>query len=109
MVVMAEGQARADDKSFEVVANHFDENFGICATPFLDYAFKMSEFRIKVDVHDDGTWSCEEDSMLQIKDKGEPFHHTDRNFLIQLAPLMPNPLARALFARSSATASPFQN
>lgn len=94
MVVMAKGQAKADDKSFEVFAIHSDESFGICSTPFLNHAFKTSEFRIKVDIHDDGTWSYEEDTVLLIKDKNEPFHHTDRNLLIQIAPPTPNPLAR---------------
>ena len=94
MVVMAQGQAQADDKSFEVVATHVDENFGICATPFLNHAFKTTEFRIKVEIHGDGTWSYEEDTVLLIKDKTELFHHTDRNLLIQIAPPTPNPLVR---------------
>jgi hypothetical protein len=95
MVVMAKGHAQAGDTSFEVVATHVDENFGICATPFLNHAFKTREFRIKVDINSDGSWSYEEDTVLLIKDKIEPFHHTDRNLLFQIAPPTPNPLARA--------------
>jgi hypothetical protein len=95
MVVMAKGHAQADDTSFEVVATHVDENFGICATPFLNHAFKTRDFRIKVDINSDGSWSYEEDTVLLIKDKIEPFHHTDRNLLFQIAPPTPDPLARA--------------
>lgn len=94
-VVMAVGQAQTDDKSFEVVATHVDENFGIRATPFLDYAFKTREFRIKVTIHDDGNWGCEEDTVLLIRGKAEPFNHTDRNFLSKVADPTPNPLVRA--------------
>jgi hypothetical protein len=94
-VVMAKGQAQADDKSFEVVASHVDENFGIRSTPFLDYAFKTTGFRIKVSIHDDGSWGYEEDTVLLIRGKSEPFHHTDRNLLTKLAEPTPNPLARA--------------
>ena len=98
MVVMAKGHALADDTSFEVVATHVDENYGICATPFLDHAFKTRDFRIKVEINSDGSWSYEEDTVLLIKDKIEPFHHTDRNLLFQIAPPTPNPLARTYSA-----------
>jgi hypothetical protein len=94
MVVMAMGQAQANDTSFEVVATHVDDNFGIRSTPFLDYAFKTTEFRVKVTIHDDGSWSYEEDTVLLIRGKTEPFHHTDRNLLLQVAPPTPNPMAR---------------
>ena len=94
MVVMAKGQAQAGDKSFEVLATHVDENFGIRSSPFLDHAFKTREFRIKVTVHDDGTWGYEEDTVLLIRDKPEPFHHTDRNLLYKVAEPTPNPLVR---------------
>jgi hypothetical protein len=36
----------------------------------------------------------EEDTVLMIKGKTEPFHHTDRNTLSKIAEPMPNPLAR---------------
>lgn len=94
MVVMAQGQAQADDKSFEVVATQVDENFGIRSSPFLDYAFKTTEFRIKVTVNEDGSWGYEEDTVLLIQGKSEPFHHTDRNLLTKVAEPTPNPLAR---------------
>ena len=93
-IVMATGKASADAKEFELVATHDDANFGIRATPFLDYAFKTTEFRIKVTINADGTWTYDEDTVLAIKGKTELFHHTDRNTLTKIAEPTPNPLAR---------------
>jgi hypothetical protein len=91
---MAAGQAAADAKSFELVATQGLETFGICSAPFLNHAFKTVEFRIKVDVQGDGSWGYEEDTVLQILGRSEPFHHVDRNQLVKLAEPTPNPLAR---------------
>ncbi len=91
---MAVGKASADSKQFELVATHGSESYGICATPFLEYAFKTLEFRIKVTINADGTWSYDEDTVLQIRGQSEPFHHTDRNTLRKIADPTPNPLHR---------------
>jgi hypothetical protein len=93
-VVMAGGKAKADAKEFELLAKLDDENFGIRSAPFLDYAFKTVEFRIKVSINADGTWSYEEDTVLMIRGKTEPFHHTDRNTLSKIAEPTPNPMAQ---------------
>jgi len=93
-VVMAGGKASADAKEFELVATHDSEHFGIRSAPFLDYAFKTVEFRIKVTINADGTWTYDEDTVLMIRGKTEPFHHTDRNTLSEIAEPTPNPLAR---------------
>ncbi len=93
-VVMAGGKASADAKEFELIATHDAENFGIRSSPFLDYAFKTVEFRIKVTTHADGTWSYEEDTVLMIQGKDAPFHHTDRNTLSKIAEPTPNPMAQ---------------
>src|SRR5258706_10493286 len=94
-VVMASGTANADAKEFELVATRESEHFGIRSTPFLDDAFRTIEFRIKVTIHADGTWSYDEDTVMIIRDKPEPFHHTDRNTLTKIAEPTPNPLAQA--------------
>jgi hypothetical protein len=93
-VAMAAGQATADATSFELVATEGLDTFGICSLPFLKHAFRTTEFRIKVSVHADGTWSYDEDTVLQIRGQAEPFHHTDRNTLSKIAEPTPNPLAR---------------
>jgi hypothetical protein len=94
-VAMAVGKAGADSKSFELVATRGSETYGILSTPFLEYAFKTVEFRIKVEIHADGTWSYDEDTVLMIRGQAEPFHHTDRNTLTKIEEPTPNPLARA--------------
>ncbi len=94
-VVMAAGHASADAKSFELVATGDDPHHGIRSSPFLDYAFRTVEFRIKVTVNPDGSWSYDEDTVLLIRGQSEPFHHADRNTLTRIAEPTPNPLARA--------------
>ena len=93
-VVMASGTARADATGFEVRASVDDPCFGIRSSPFLEYAFRTVEFRLKVTASPDGTWSYEEDTVLMIRGQAEPFHHTDRNTLARIAEPTPNPLAR---------------
>ena len=92
-IVMAVGKASADARSFDLVATLDDECYGIRSTPFLQYAFKTVEYRIKVTLHDNGSWSYDEDTVLIIRGNNEPFHHTDRNTLTRVAEPTPNPLA----------------
>ena len=94
-VVLARGHAEADAKSFEVSAVRGSTENGICSSAFLEAAFRTDSFRIKVTINADGTWSYFEDTILQVRGRDEPFHHTDRNTLTQVAPPTPNPLARA--------------
>lgn len=94
-VAMAGGTVAPDADEFELVATLGSPTFGICSGPFLDHAFKTTEFRIKVGFNADGTWWYDEDTVMQIRGRDEPFHHTDRNLLIKVAEPTPNPLARA--------------
>lgn len=93
-IAMAVGSARADSRQFELAAGRGSTAYGICSTPFLEYAFRTVEFRIKVTIEDDGSWSYEEDTVMMIRGQAEPFHHTDRNTLVKIADATPNPLAR---------------
>ena len=90
---MASGNATADATSFELVATRGTEVYGICSNPFLEYAFKTLEYRIKVKINPDGTWSYDSDTVLMIQGQTEPFHHTDRNTLTRIGAPIPNPLA----------------
>ncbi len=92
--VMAVGKASSEAKEFELIATHGSDSFGIRSTPFLDYAFKTVEFRIKIFINSDGTWSYDEDTVLMIRGKTGLFHHTDRNTLTKVAEPTPNPLAQ---------------
>ncbi|RTL29725.1 MAG: DUF1794 domain-containing protein [Burkholderiales bacterium] len=98
--VMAVGKAAADATTFELVATRGQLDYGICSTPFLEHAFKTVEFRIQVTINPDGTWSYDEDTVMEIRGQAEPFHHRDRNTLSKLAEPTPNPLALALYPKA---------
>jgi hypothetical protein len=92
-IAMAFGRAAKDARSFELIATRGAQTNGICSNPFLERAFKTVEYRIKVTIGE-STWSYDEDTVLMIRGKSEPFHHTDRNTLTKIAEPTPNPLAR---------------
>jgi len=96
--VLAAGHADPDADSFEVRATRGSTEYGICSTAFLEHAFRTDSFSMKVTFHPDGSWSYFEDTVLQVRGRDEPFHHTDRNTLKKVAEPTPNPLALAAAA-----------
>ncbi len=96
-VVLASGHAEPDATEFEVSA----DSSAIVSNPFLDRAFHTVAFRMHVTVNDDGSWSYDEETTLEIPGRTAPFQHTDRHTLTLVAPPVPNPLA----GPSSATGS----
>jgi hypothetical protein len=54
---------------------------GFCRTPFT--------------VHEEGSWSNEQETVLVIPGQQEPFLHTDRNTLRKVGEPTPNPTAQA--------------
>jgi hypothetical protein len=93
-VLLAGGVADADAKEFEVTAEVGSEVYGILSNPFLDQSFRTLSYRMHISTNDDGTWSYEEEGVLQIPGRDEPFHHIDRNTLTRIAAPTPNPLDR---------------
>jgi hypothetical protein len=94
-VVLAEGRAEANSTSFEVSSRRGNTQAGICSTIFLEEVFRTDSFTMQVTAHGDGTWSYVQDTVLMIKDRVEPFHHTDRNRLTKVGEPTRNPLAAA--------------
>jgi hypothetical protein len=92
-VLIAAGPAEEDTKEFELTSTGGSEVNGIVSNPFLERAFRTTSYRIKVTIGDDGTWSYEEEGVLEIPGRDEPFHHIDRNTLTRIGPPIPNPLA----------------
>jgi hypothetical protein len=92
-VAMATGQASPDADRFELVATHGSLVNGIVSNPFIEHAFTTLEWRIEVAFNADGTWSYDQDTVMQIQGQAEPFHHTDRNTLSKVGEPSPNPLA----------------
>ena len=95
-VLLAGGPAAADAREFEVSAAVGSEIYGILSNPFLDQSFRTLSYRMHVTVHDDGTWSYEEEGVLDIPGRDAPFSHIDRNTLIRVGAPTPNPLARTV-------------
>ena len=80
-VAMANGQASADSRHFTLRAERSSETMGIVSNPFLDYAFRTTNFEIAVTINDDGTWSYQQITTLVVRGRAERFLHTDRNTL----------------------------
>jgi len=91
---MAGGKAAPNATSFELMAKRGAETYGICSNPFLEYAFRTVEYRIKVAILSDSSWSYDEDTTLLLRGRTEPFHHTDKSTLTKISEPTPNPLAR---------------
>jgi hypothetical protein len=94
-VLLASGPASPDARDFELTATLGSEVYGILSNPFLYQAFRTLSYRIHVTINGDGTWSYEEEGVLQIPGKDEPFSHIDRNTLTRVGPPELNPLAVA--------------
>lgn len=93
-VAMAGGKAAPDARRFTVRAALGSPTFGICSAPFLHANFRTLEYSITVTIHADGAMSYEQDTVLQVAGRNEPFHHTDRNRLRKVAGPTANPAAR---------------
>ncbi len=93
-VAMLSGHAAPGATTFDVHATVGSETFGICSNPFLDHAFRTVEVHVRVTVHPDGTWSYDEDTVMEVQGRDELFHHTDRHTLARILAPTPNPLVR---------------
>jgi hypothetical protein len=93
--LLASGHAEPDATDFEVTATVGSEVYGILSNPFLDESFRTVSYRIHVMINQDGTWSYEQEGVLQIPGRSEVFRHTDRNTLTKVGDPVPNPLAMA--------------
>jgi hypothetical protein len=93
-VLLAAGTAAPEATEFEVEARLGAEDYGIASNRFLNAAFRTERFTMRVTVHDDGTWSYEEHTMMRLPDRDELVDHVDRNRLRRTGEPTPNPLAR---------------
>jgi len=93
LVAQATGTAEPDARHFTVMSAVGSPTAGIVSAPFLHESFRTLEYAITVTANDDGTISYEQDTVLQIAGRPDPFHHTDRNTLRRVAPPVPNPAA----------------
>ena len=79
-VLLASGPAAPDAREFELTATRGTTAHGILSNPFLEANFRTVSYRIHVWINDDGTWSYEEEGVMEIPGAAEPFRHIDRNY-----------------------------
>ncbi|MCE3289482.1 MAG: uncharacterized protein K0R83_1494 [Caulobacter sp.] len=101
-VAIAAGHAERDAETLVLTATRGQTEYGICSTSFLEQAFRTDAYRIEVTFHADGSWSYVQDTTLQVRGRGEPFLHRDRNTLSKIAEPDLNPWARILRAAPAA-------
>jgi hypothetical protein len=103
--LLASGPAAPDATDFELTAVLGSQINGIVSNPFLHQAFRTLRYRIHVTINDDGTWSYEEEGVLALPDRAEPFPHTDLNTLHKVGPPIPNPLSQLSPSTSTGTST----
>ncbi|MEM9728421.1 MAG: heme-binding beta-barrel domain-containing protein [Myxococcota bacterium] len=84
IMVLAGGKAAADAKSFRLESELGSQVFGICSSPFLDAEFKTVRYHMDVKYGADGSFTYEEDTVMQVNGQAEAFHHTDQNTLYKV-------------------------
>lgn len=93
-IALASGPADPHDGRITVRAERGGPGYGICSTEFLEWAFRTDSYALEVTFNSDGSWNYVSDTLLQIRGRGEPFHHIDRNRLFKVAEPSPNPLQK---------------
>jgi hypothetical protein len=93
--LLAAGTADPDATEFEVAATLGSDVYGILSNPFLRRAFDTVSFRLRITIHENGTWSYEEHTQMRVEGRDGLVDHVDRNTLTRIAEPTPNPLAAA--------------
>ncbi len=81
MAVVAGGAVPADAKHFTLTAKLGDSEYGISSNPFLDREFRTVKFELDMTFNDDGSFTYEQVTAIQIKGKPGLFEHRDKNTL----------------------------
>ena len=77
--LIAGGTAEADARVLHMEAKAGSETYGICSNLFLTQEFKTVRYSLKLTIHDQASYTYEEDTELKIKGQAAIFHHKDRN------------------------------
>lgn len=81
VALIAGGQVAPDASVFELTAELGSPTYGICSGPFLHREFRTIRYTLKVTCLEADRWCYEEDTLLQMPGRAEPFHHTDKHTL----------------------------
>lgn len=75
VTVAAGGYTQADARTFTMATELGADTSGIASNPFLNEAFRTVKYEVEITVHDAGSFSYAEDTVLAIRDRDEVFHH----------------------------------
>lgn len=66
---------------WDPAARQVMRTFGICSNPFLDEEFQTARFEMRVSIHEQNSYSYDQDTVIRIKGREDMFHHRDSNTL----------------------------
>jgi hypothetical protein len=81
VAIVAGGTAQADSKTFHLTAKVGSHTYGIASNLFLDREFKTMGYEVKYTIHDDQSFSYDQNVQIQIKGQPQLFNHRDGNTL----------------------------
>lgn len=81
ITVLAGGTAEPTAKGFSLAADVGSPTYGICSNKFLDREFKTVRYELAITIHDDNSFSYDEDTQIVMKGRKDVFHHRDKNTL----------------------------
>jgi len=84
VAILAGGEAGPDAKSFSLSATKGEETFGLLQNPYLMEAARMVEYQLSCSIGDDGSFSYEEDTVMEMRVQPGVYHHTDKNTLTKV-------------------------
>lgn len=81
VLVSAGAVVEPDARQYTMTAECGDKALGVLSNPFLAEFTNTDRYECTITVHDDGSFSYQEDTVLRIHGQDEQFHHTDENRL----------------------------
>jgi len=82
-VVLAGGDAKADDTSFTLKATLGERQWGVLENPYLAMNASTVSYECTIEIGD-GEWSYSSDTVLRMKEFEDLYHHTDANTLTRV-------------------------
>ena len=84
VALIAGGKVDPSAKETVLRAEYGSFTYGICSNPFLDVEFRTQSFEMKIKILGADSFSYDEDTILLMKGRKEPFHHRDQNTLMRV-------------------------
>ena len=79
--MLAGGTATADATSFSLMARPGHPQYSIGENMYLAEHASTLSYDATITINDDGSWSYDETTILEMDEFPEPFAHTDHNTL----------------------------